>query len=198
MDDGREGNGDANNGRQARNIDSDVMRAVYSQITSLRKEVQELKDDLHHGQERLQERESRHFSLLNNNIRRIALQPARRVPARIAADGEANPQPPEIEIGYATLSHSPRSLHLLWQEYEFGLDGRKAARLFTAAERGKVKAIFHRRKVFWDQISLLVRRGYTAQTAVDKVYENYGPSKSVTWIISSMLHDRRTGEHTIV
>jgi hypothetical protein len=96
------------------------------------------------------------------------------------------------------LLRNTKNLYLLWQEYEFGLDGRKAAKLFTLNERGKVKHSYYRRKVFWDQISFMVRLGYTAQIAIDKVYQNYGPSNSVTWILKKMVQDRRAGELIII
>ena len=46
----------------------------------------------------------------------------------------------------ATLSPNPRLVHTLWQEYEFGIGGRKAVKDFTAAERGQVKYTYHRRR----------------------------------------------------
>ena len=36
----------------------------------------------------------------------------------------------------ATLSATPRDLYILWQEYNVGIEGQKAARMFSAAERG--------------------------------------------------------------
>jgi hypothetical protein len=47
----------------------------------------------------------------------------------------------------------------LWQEYEYRIGGttrRKAAKLFTAAESGKVKYSYHSRwkKVVWDAIAM--------------------------------------------
>jgi hypothetical protein len=53
----------------------------------------------------------------------------------------------------STLSPNPRSLYLLWDEYENGIGGRKAARLFSREERGKVKDNFHRRKIVWDCVA---------------------------------------------
>ena len=188
--DGGERNGNYGHQEGRNNLDANVIRACYSQITSLRNEVQELRDEMQHEHVRSREGESRHFSLLNSSIQ-LAFLPARRITARIT-------NKVETEIGYATLSRNTKNLYLLWQEYEFGLDGRKAAKLFTSSERGKVKHSYYRRKVFWDQISFMVRLGYTAQTAIDKVYQNYGPSKSVTWILSKMLHDRRAGELIII
>mgnify|MGYP001626574524 CR=1 FL=1 len=36
---------------------------------------------------------------------------------------------------HARLGHRPKHLKDLWQEWEFGLGGRKAAKLFTSSER---------------------------------------------------------------
>ncbi|KAI9982251.1 hypothetical protein PInf_008150 [Phytophthora infestans] len=44
----------------------------------------------------------------------------------------------------------------------------KAAKDFTAAERGANKFAYSRRKVFWDVVSSLVRSGFTSDTAIDK------------------------------
>ena len=44
---------------------------------------------------------------------------------------------PLEETTPATLSHNPRSLHLLWQEYKFGINDRKPAEQFTREERNK-------------------------------------------------------------
>jgi hypothetical protein len=57
--------GELNN---VRNLDANVIRACYSQIMSLRKEVQELKDEMQHEHVQSKERESRHFGLLNSSI----------------------------------------------------------------------------------------------------------------------------------
>ena len=37
----------------------------------------------------------------------------------------------------ASLSKCPRTLYALWNEYEFGLNGQKAAKNFTSREQGK-------------------------------------------------------------
>lgn len=95
----------------------------------------------------------------------------------------------------ATLSRNPRTLHTLWLEYEFGLGNRKAAKDFTREERGRVKHTFHRRKVLWDKISEMVRSGWSADEACNKIYDVYGPHENVTRIINRMKRDKRTGGH---
>ena len=93
----------------------------------------------------------------------------------------------------AKLYRSPKSLHDLWHEYQFGLNGGKPAKEFTLQERGKNKSLYCRRKVFWDTISGLVRAGFTSETAIDKVYQVYGRGTSVTTILVMMVRDRKTG-----
>ena len=90
----------------------------------------------------------------------------------------------------ATLAPTPRTLHLLWHEYQFGLKGRKPARLFTAAERGgQNKYKYCRRKVFWDLVSDLIRVGMTANVAIDRIYQVYGVNRGVMYLINNLRRD---------
>lgn len=107
--------------------------------------------------------------------------------ARIAAPAEFN--------YVSSLSASPSNLYELWEEYEFGREGRKAAKLFNLRERGRNKYKYHRRKVVWDKIAQLIRRGHTYHTAIEEIYRVYGPETPVTEIINRMRRDRATGGH---
>jgi hypothetical protein len=93
----------------------------------------------------------------------------------------------------ATLSPNPRTLYLLWGEYAQDIGGRKAAPLFSREERGRAKHKYHRRKVVWDCVAGLVRAGFTAQVAIDRVYQVYGEGTTVTTIINRVKQDRRAG-----
>jgi hypothetical protein len=93
----------------------------------------------------------------------------------------------------ATLSPNPRTLYLLWGEYAQDIGGRKAAPLFSREERGRAKHKYHRRKVVWDCVAGLVRAGFTAQVAIDRVYQVYGEGTTVTTIINRMKQDRPAG-----
>jgi hypothetical protein len=86
-------------------------------------------------------------------------------------------------------------LHTLWNEYEFGIGGRKAAKDFTPQERGRVKHKYCRRKVVWDKVSVMVRSGWDANEAINKIYEVYGANQTVTKIIDKMKRDRANGGH---
>ncbi len=140
------------------------------------------------------------FGILNGNIKRIALQPARR---RTAGGGERDDAADAAEVPgraaanilamMATLMPTPRSLHDLWHKFHHGVGGRKAARLFSYSERGCSKHRYHRRKVVWDLVSSLVRMGDTAETTIDKIYAVYGGQTSVTNIINGLKRDKRDG-----
>jgi hypothetical protein len=100
------------------------------------------------------------------------------------------------EYNYLTsLSPKPKDIYQLWEEYEFGIGGRKAAKLFNTAQRGKNKYKYHRRKVIWDKIIQLIRRGHTYHTAIDEIYRVYGVESTVTEIINKMRVDRGRGGH---
>jgi hypothetical protein len=141
---------------------------------------------------------------MDNNLRRIALQPVNRVRQGARANENNNNNNNNNNVGravaaqaaafIATLSPRPRDLHLLWLEYEFGVGRRKPARQFTSIERGRVKFKYCQRKVVWDCIDRLARSGYTAQTAIDKIYDVYGQT-TVTRIIERMRHDATGGGH---
>jgi hypothetical protein len=99
-----------------------------------------------------------------------------------------NPFELEKEV---TLSSHPRTLYELWKEYEYGIDGRKPAKAFSKNERGgKNKFKYCRRRIFWDIIVLHVRAGYTAEMAIEKVYNLYGPNLSVTYILQALQKDK--------
>ena len=91
----------------------------------------------------------------------------------------------------AKLCSRSKFLHELWKEWMVGTEGRKAAKLFTAAERGQCKTMYLFRKVFWDKISELILAGHTADRACDLVYEAYGHSTGVTKILRRMAVDRK-------
>ena len=61
----------------------------------------------------------------------------------------------------ATLSNNPRSLQLLWQEYKFGINGRKPAEQFIPKDRNVPdnKQKYYRRNLVWQTMARLVRRG---------------------------------------
>ena len=87
------------------------------------------------------------------------------------------------------LSQIPRTLFDLWTESQYGIGGQKAAKDFTAAERGKMKYLYHHQKVVWDVIARLVCAGFTAEVSIDRIYSVYGCHQRVTKIINDMRRD---------
>lgn len=95
------------------------------------------------------------------------------------------------DLRKAKLYRNPKSLYILWQEYEHGVGNRKAAKDFSRDERGKCRYSYCRRNVFWDLVSTMVRRGHTANSAIDKIYIVYGHRTSVTDILKNLVRDKQ-------
>ena len=138
---------------------------------------------------------------MNSNLRRIAIQPvSRRVlpsssPARAGTASATNTATTNTTTttAAAKLSQRPGSLYLLWDEYEKGLGDNKAAKHFTEHERGADKYNYYRRKIVWDTVERLMRRGHTSRVAVDMIRAVYGQASSVTAVINAMKADRARG-----
>ena len=188
--DDADGGDDTNNRRVRRRLERDEIRALQAQVGGLRSDIASLQGQV----ERNSARAESQLTTINRNVRRLASQPARvlgRNQRAAALDGTEGVEDTRV----ATLSTHPKSLSALWQEYEFGIAGRKPAREFTAEERGRVKYQYTRRKVVWDAVAELVRAGFTASAACDKIYGVYGRNLSVTNIINRMRRDRVNGGH---
>jgi hypothetical protein len=194
------------------------MLQLQSGFLSLRRENVEIRNNIAGILQAME----RGFHIINGNVRRAALQPARRVPrppggaaataaataataaAITAAAAGADDQgaealerallrPALAMTNPATLMPNPRSLYDLWNEYLHGVGGRKPARLFSETERGQVKYKYSRRKVIWDVIRNLVSLGHSSQWAIDMIYNVYGPQTSVTEIINRLRKDKNNG-----
>ena len=137
----------ANTGFLGAGINSEVL---YSQQHGL----QHLLEDLHQQMIMLLADHKRYMQLMNSNIHCTAIQPVARPPAHVVVNGDGRHK-------VVKLSKCPKNLHLLRREYEyeFGLDGQKAAKNFTLEERGKNKFSYSRCKVFWDVINVMVAKG---------------------------------------
>jgi hypothetical protein len=148
---------------------------------------------------------SKNFTLVHANIRRIAVQPGVRSFRGTLAGGNddtnlraasAADQPVAIARLQPSLSPNPKNLYELWQEYEVGIGGRKAAKLFSQWERGgKNKHKYCRRNVIWKIVDNIVRgRGQmTADVVIDQIYAIYGQQTCVTNIINAIKDDIQRG-----
>jgi hypothetical protein len=130
----------------------------------------------------------RRLKRMEEIIRSIQLAPARggRQAPRLGA--------PAVPGPIALLQTCPRTLECLWDEYQNGIGGMKAAREFTRSERGRNKFKYSRRMVVWKCIQRLLERGGTVGTAVRRIHSVYG-EVSVTDIINKMRRDERRGGH---
>ena len=185
----------------------EMLLAVLAKQAALQRAVADLQ--LQREQDRALVQQQHRIT--STNIRRISRQPARMLANNgggiggggggIGGGGGANggggnvaPQPPAGVALDAALSPTPRSLHVLWEEWLTGIGNRKPARLFTRAERGRVKHKYHRRKVVWDLIRDLIRSGLTAEAAIDRIYTVYGHGQTVTTIINRLKRDKRMNQ----
>ena len=177
------------------------MTAILSQQLSTQRRIEEVKGELLSELTRVSSNFSRQLRNIHGAVKRIAVQPVvRTVWASSRRRGDSNTSSSnsgsaEGNRSGAELYPRPQNLYDLWQEYEFGLSGKKPAKDFTRAERGKVKFAYCRRKVFWDVIVKLVNAGHMSNSAVDEVYNCYGRSLPVTTILRKMVQDRKTGGH---
>ena len=143
------------------------------------------------------------FRLLNNNIRAyggtiqgslVRLRPSNQQ-TRVASTHEASSEnlAPLVEAAPARLSNNPRSLMCLWNEYKYGLNGRKPAEQFTVAERNTTlsKQTYYRRNIVWQAIARQVRAGLTAEVAIGRIRSAYGYDASPTKTIVAMVRDKR-------
>ncbi|KAL3763929.1 LOW QUALITY PROTEIN: hypothetical protein ACHAW5_008367 [Stephanodiscus triporus] len=98
---------------------------------------------------------------IERNLRRMSVMPGRRGAAAVGGGGVGGANESQAVMP-ANLCKCPKNLYVLWAEFESGVGGNKPARLFTASERGKVKFKYCRRKIVWDVIDNLVRRGLSS------------------------------------
>ncbi len=148
-----------------------------SQLLLLQNCVEDLKNEL----SSILADHKRYMVNMNTNVHRIATQSV--VHAVL---------PTEKTI-MSKLSKSPSDLFVLWREYDQGLDGGKAAKDYTAVERGRNKHTYSRRRVLWDAVVKLMARGYMADSAIDQISGAYGRRLSVTQVINEMKKDRMLG-----
>ena len=172
------------------------MLQLQSGLLSLRRENMELRNELGTLRLSLEQRLERGFDTVNGNVRRIGAQAASRRVQGAPTDTAGGATVLGAALAMTnphTLMPNPKSLYDLWTEYLTGVGGRKPARLFSEAERGRVKYKYTRRKVIWDTIRHLVNLGHSSERAADLIYEVYGAQTSVTDIINRLRRDKKNG-----
>lgn len=138
---------------------------------------------------------------MNLNVRKLYRSPA--VVVNRDSEGQEQERLSSNSLGEIRtipLIKCPRTLEVLWTEYEFGLNGNKPAKAFTARERGKVKYSYSLRKPYWNLVENMIRYGYTHASAIEKIEGIYsaGTSKSITQILREIRSDSRRGGHPLL
>ena len=185
--------------RRANRVGQQELNHMNSLLLHIREDHKNMLDEM----QRMHERELRLIKIQNKNLRNLMRRPAlmHGVPMR-----EIENRGDQEEIGRAietnrvvdqipNLSQNPRSVHELWDEWQFGIGNRLPAKDFSARDRGKCKYTYHRRKVVWDKVSEMVRSGFTVNEACNSIYSAYGHRSSLTSIINQMRKDKKTGGH---
>jgi len=167
---------------------SEIARQLAAQTAltcSLKRRMEETHAELLAAVSAVQENLTAAVSQVNSNIRRIRVAPVvHGVAANVVGSGG-------VASSTANLSERPRNLHLLWEEWEHGSGVNKAARSFSPEERGRCKGVYSLRKCFWSVIDSMVRKGWTADAAIDRVYVAYGQGTPVTKILHMMRNDKK-------
>ena len=167
-------------------------RFMASEIQRLRRELQDSREE----SARRDLRSQAQMRNLGKSYSRLACQPGRRVAVATDEDEDEAGEGPRSQQNralVAELTNRPKFLHELWKEWLVGATGKKAAKDFTTAERGKEKSKFSFRKVFWDKVGELVQADHSADVVCDRLYEHYGQSTSVTKILRGMHADKKLG-----
>ena len=156
------------------------MNSITRQCTEIKREIENLRNT-----------HNENISRMHTTIRRINFFPTN----RRLTDNDLERQTEQETLAMmnnvsSSLSKCPRTLYALWNEYEFGVNGQKAAKNFTSRERGANRFTYSRRKVFWDKVRELVRAGHTSFTTIDLISNVYR-NRSVTQIINVMLKYKR-------
>ena len=98
----------------------------------------------------------------------------------------------------ATLCQRPKFLHVLWDEWLKGVDGRLPAKEFVPSQRGEksVKYLFCLRKPFWKCMERLIDNGYTAPEALELINDLY-PGTVTEKLKALKRHEKLGGHHRL-
>ena len=178
---------------RAKRSDNEQIKALTSHVIAQRRELTDLKklltrrDDVH--TERLRTLSKNVVHLMKRAVPTVRAGNSS-VANRALQNAVYEQEESTRRVSNAKLTSHPRCLHMLWNEYEFGCGVNKAAKLFTAEERGQVKHKYCIRKVFWDTVNEMILRGWSASTACERIRDVYIDQSSVTKILCTMRADR--------
>ena len=134
---------------------------------------------------------------MESELRRLRSAPAAIIGAATARGSAIVAGTPNQgqDLRPATLSPNPKTFSVLWDEYVNGISGRLPARKFSRGQRGKCKASYCQRKVFWDCVVRQIDAGKTYRTAIAEIEEIYGHLGSMSKMLVALRKDERRGGH---
>lgn len=152
---------------------------IMSQMRELRSKNDELKTDL----QAFKVATSSLLQHMNASLHKIFVAPAVRKINQTDESVQANQSYRNVQK--IPLIKCPRTLGVLWTEYEFGLGGNKPVKIFTPRERCMVKFGYSLRKPFWLLVEQMIKHGYTRAAAIEKIENVYtrGQGTSITAIL---------------
>ena len=110
-----------------------------------------------------------------------------------ADEGIEDANDPVPVVLQARLTKCPRNLYDLWKEFEFGFQGCKPTKDWTASERGKDRFKYYKRNIFLVQVSEIVWAGHTGDRAIDMIHRVYCANLSITKIIHKIADKKLKG-----
>ena len=175
------------------------LQIILSQLAVLRKQNEVLSTEFDIMKNHL----SKKLKYISDTMNRFAAIPATLSKTRylnLTTTNLSHPSSPsnpshstgEAEQNRAKLVRNPKSLYILWNEYEFGIGGRRPAKSFSKEERGMDRYNYYKRNIFWSLVVEMVQRGRSANESIDKIYQVYGYKSSVTQIIKKLQEDKKT------
>ena len=142
-----------------------------------------------------------HMNRTNHVFRHFRRQQARNEGQGRAVDAQVEVEEPEVVPNHrivrrnAVLAGLPKSLEVLWQEFNVGTGGRLPAREFRAVERGlkKNKFKFCRRLPAWSIMDGLIRGGMTVDQACCEIHGKYPNESTMTALLKRLAVDKKHG-----
>ena len=95
------------------------------------------------------------------------------------------------EQNRAKLVCNPKSLCILWNEYDFRIRGHIPVKSFSKEERGIDRYNYYKRNIFWSLVVEMVKKGRPANEAIDQIYQTYGYKTSVSQIMKKLQQDKK-------
>jgi hypothetical protein len=184
-----------------------ILQTLIVQQRALQQEVQAMQEVMLTADQRNRAWMENKFRVLNDNIRRfggtVQSGLGRQDPERQAEVRRYGAEGPRANYqtfnrrgrSYPTLAPNIRDLMVLWNEWEYGIAGRKPAKDWTSQESGgggnnNIKQMYHRRRNIWRVQQHLVNKGRSIQSANALIEQTYGAKLSITALSEAIAVDR--------